>query len=70
MLIVPPFLPINVLPLGIRTSISFKLDDWHYLAVLAFEVLNVPATSAPVERIFSQAGLATRSHRNRTEFSF
>uniref|UniRef100_A0A915EHD7 HAT C-terminal dimerisation domain-containing protein n=1 Tax=Ditylenchus dipsaci TaxID=166011 RepID=A0A915EHD7_9BILA len=26
-----------------------------------------PATSAPIERIFSQAGLATSKHRNRTE---
>uniref|UniRef100_A0A915CVS2 HAT C-terminal dimerisation domain-containing protein n=1 Tax=Ditylenchus dipsaci TaxID=166011 RepID=A0A915CVS2_9BILA len=38
------------------------------IAVLALEVLSIPATSAPMERVFSQAGLATARHRNRTSF--
>uniref|UniRef100_A0A915DMK1 HAT C-terminal dimerisation domain-containing protein n=1 Tax=Ditylenchus dipsaci TaxID=166011 RepID=A0A915DMK1_9BILA len=37
------------------------------IAVLAMEVLSVPARSAPIERIFSQSGVATSKHRNRTE---
>uniref|UniRef100_A0A915ENH5 HAT C-terminal dimerisation domain-containing protein n=1 Tax=Ditylenchus dipsaci TaxID=166011 RepID=A0A915ENH5_9BILA len=48
---------------------SYLSSDCHQLAVFALEILSVPATSAPVERIFLQAGLATRSLRNRTEFS-
>uniref|UniRef100_A0A915D6W3 HAT C-terminal dimerisation domain-containing protein n=1 Tax=Ditylenchus dipsaci TaxID=166011 RepID=A0A915D6W3_9BILA len=37
------------------------------VAKLALEVLSVSISSAPVERIFSQAGLATARHRNRTK---
>uniref|UniRef100_A0A915DUX1 HAT C-terminal dimerisation domain-containing protein n=1 Tax=Ditylenchus dipsaci TaxID=166011 RepID=A0A915DUX1_9BILA len=48
---------------------GFLSSDWHALAVLALQVLIVPATSAPIERIFSQAGLATRGLRNRTNVS-
>ena len=33
------------------------------LSILAFQVLCVPATSAPVERVFSQSGLLFRPHR-------
>jgi hypothetical protein len=40
---------------------------WCGIAKLALEVLAVPATSSPVERVFSQAGLATGKHRNRTK---
>uniref|UniRef100_A0A915CSF1 HAT C-terminal dimerisation domain-containing protein n=1 Tax=Ditylenchus dipsaci TaxID=166011 RepID=A0A915CSF1_9BILA len=38
------------------------------IAIFALEVLTIPATSAPIERIFSQAGLATTAHRNKTSF--
>uniref|UniRef100_A0A915E9V1 HAT C-terminal dimerisation domain-containing protein n=1 Tax=Ditylenchus dipsaci TaxID=166011 RepID=A0A915E9V1_9BILA len=38
------------------------------IATLALEVLSIPTTSAPIERVFSQAGLATARHRNRTSF--
>uniref|UniRef100_A0A915DWV9 HAT C-terminal dimerisation domain-containing protein n=2 Tax=Ditylenchus dipsaci TaxID=166011 RepID=A0A915DWV9_9BILA len=38
------------------------------IATPALEVLSIPATSAPIERVFSQAGLATARHRNRTSF--
>uniref|UniRef100_A0A915E9X7 HAT C-terminal dimerisation domain-containing protein n=1 Tax=Ditylenchus dipsaci TaxID=166011 RepID=A0A915E9X7_9BILA len=37
------------------------------VAKLALEVLSVSISSAHVERIFSQAGLATARHRNRTK---
>ena len=33
------------------------------LSVLAFQVLCVPATSAPVERVYTQCGLLFRPHR-------
>uniref|UniRef100_A0A915DGU0 HAT C-terminal dimerisation domain-containing protein n=1 Tax=Ditylenchus dipsaci TaxID=166011 RepID=A0A915DGU0_9BILA len=40
--------------------------EYRSVAVLALKVLSVPATSAPIERVFSLAGLATRNQRNRT----
>uniref|UniRef100_A0A915D0B1 HAT C-terminal dimerisation domain-containing protein n=1 Tax=Ditylenchus dipsaci TaxID=166011 RepID=A0A915D0B1_9BILA len=40
--------------------------EYRSVAVLALEVLSVPATSAPIERVLSLAGLATRNQRNRT----
>uniref|UniRef100_A0A915ENK8 HAT C-terminal dimerisation domain-containing protein n=1 Tax=Ditylenchus dipsaci TaxID=166011 RepID=A0A915ENK8_9BILA len=47
-----------------------KLIDTEYksLAIMALEILTVPATSAPIERVISSAGLATRGQRNKTEF--
>uniref|UniRef100_A0A915DXU0 HAT C-terminal dimerisation domain-containing protein n=1 Tax=Ditylenchus dipsaci TaxID=166011 RepID=A0A915DXU0_9BILA len=47
-----------------------NLEDWHALAVSALQVLSVPATSALIERIFSQAGLATRGLRNQTNYDY
>ena len=38
------------------------------LSILAFQVLWVPATSAPVERVFSQSGLLFRPHPARLSF--
>ena len=35
------------------------------LSILAFQVLCVPATSAPVERVFSQSGLLFWPHQAR-----
>uniref|UniRef100_A0A915CQC0 HAT C-terminal dimerisation domain-containing protein n=1 Tax=Ditylenchus dipsaci TaxID=166011 RepID=A0A915CQC0_9BILA len=37
------------------------------LATLAMDILAITATSAPIERVFSQARLATSRHRSRTE---
>uniref|UniRef100_A0A915DPU2 HAT C-terminal dimerisation domain-containing protein n=1 Tax=Ditylenchus dipsaci TaxID=166011 RepID=A0A915DPU2_9BILA len=42
--------------------------DANPIAVLAIEVISIPVTSAPVERIFSQAGMATATHRNKASF--
>jgi hypothetical protein len=41
-------------------------DQFGPLAELAKCLLPVPATSAPVERVFSQAGIATCNRKNRT----
>uniref|UniRef100_A0A915ENJ2 HAT C-terminal dimerisation domain-containing protein n=1 Tax=Ditylenchus dipsaci TaxID=166011 RepID=A0A915ENJ2_9BILA len=38
------------------------------IAQLAMEILSIPATSSPIERILSQAGLATNNHRNKASF--
>jgi hypothetical protein len=37
------------------------------LTTLAFDLFSVTATSAPIERIFSHAGIATFGRRNRLE---
>jgi hypothetical protein len=37
--------------------------EWDPIRRLALNVLCVPATSAPIERAFSQCGFATRHHR-------
>uniref|UniRef100_A0A915ES43 HAT C-terminal dimerisation domain-containing protein n=1 Tax=Ditylenchus dipsaci TaxID=166011 RepID=A0A915ES43_9BILA len=47
---------------------SMMNTDARPIAVFAIKVLAIPATSALIERIFSQAGLATTKHRNRTAF--
>ena len=39
------------------------LNQYKSLSLLAKKVLSVPATSAPVERIFSQSGFIFRQHR-------
>uniref|UniRef100_A0A915EU67 HAT C-terminal dimerisation domain-containing protein n=1 Tax=Ditylenchus dipsaci TaxID=166011 RepID=A0A915EU67_9BILA len=48
---------------------NYLSSDWHSMAILALEILTVPATSAPIERIFSHAGLASNGNRNRTNFN-
>ena len=47
--------------------ISVGEDDWKPLKDLAFKIMAIPATSAPIERVFSQAGLATARHRSNTK---
>ena len=42
---------------------------WKDVAQLSLELLAIPATSCPVERVFSQAGFATARHRNRTQMN-
>jgi hypothetical protein len=42
-----------------------KAKTYPYLHVLALRVLCVPATSAPVERVFSTSGFVIRPHRGR-----
>jgi hypothetical protein len=40
-----------------------KSSIYKTLSQLATKVLCVPATSAPVERVFSQSGFLMRQHR-------
>ena len=42
-----------------------QVDDWGPLALLARRVLAAPASSAPVERIFSQASRIVSKRRHR-----
>jgi len=44
---------------------SKNKDRYPQLHVLAVKLLSVPASSAPVERIFSRGGLILRPHRAR-----
>uniref|UniRef100_A0A915EQX4 HAT C-terminal dimerisation domain-containing protein n=1 Tax=Ditylenchus dipsaci TaxID=166011 RepID=A0A915EQX4_9BILA len=44
---------------------SFMDTDAEATGILALEVLTIPATIAPIERIFSQVGLATTAHRKK-----
>ena len=60
--------------LGLRTSVDLSADPWKAVQQEAqFTVLHslfekifcAPATSAPVERVFSHSGLFMRPHRAR-----
>jgi hypothetical protein len=44
-----------------------NLEEWKAVKDLAFKILAIPASSAPVVRVFSQAGLATSRHRCNTK---
>ena len=49
-----------------ETDLIFdKKNHFPYLYRLAVRVLCVPATSAPVERVFSRSGILMRPHRSR-----
>lgn len=39
--------------------------EYPILCSIAWEVLSVPATSAPIERVFSHAGIASGGRRSR-----
>lgn len=41
----------------------YNKDKYPHLHELALKVLSVPASSAPVERVFSAVGLLMRPHR-------
>ena len=48
------------------TNLIFKKKEFYpYLHRLAVRILSVPATSAPVERVFSSSGIIMRPHRSR-----
>lgn len=56
---------------GSEDSVIYPLQYWYGqanqytdLAALAKKLLVVPATSAPVERVFSHGGLIMRPHRS------
>ena len=42
-----------------------KANSYPYLSLLARRILCVPATSAPIERVFSTSGFIIRPHRGR-----
>uniref|UniRef100_A0A915DCX6 HAT C-terminal dimerisation domain-containing protein n=1 Tax=Ditylenchus dipsaci TaxID=166011 RepID=A0A915DCX6_9BILA len=42
--------------------ITEVIKEARSVAILAIEVLSIPATSSTIERIFSQAGLTTNGH--------
>jgi len=44
---------------------AYSLPQFHHLRPLFCKLWCVPATSAPVERIFSQSGIIMRPHRAR-----
>ena len=44
---------------------SENKDRFPHMSTLAVKVLSVPASSAPVERIFSTGGIIMRPHRSR-----
>jgi len=41
----------------------YSEKEYHLLRPLLSKIFSIPATSAPVERIFSQGGIIMRSHR-------
>ena len=61
--------------LQVTTSISVDMDPLEYwtsesktyplLSSLSFDILSIPASSAPIERVFSTAGESTSGKRNR-----
>uniref|UniRef100_A0A915D706 Transposase n=1 Tax=Ditylenchus dipsaci TaxID=166011 RepID=A0A915D706_9BILA len=44
------------------------MEDGKDIAKLALKILAITGTNTPVVRVFSQCGLATERHRNRTDF--
>jgi len=49
--------------LGLVALINFRLDKFTSIRPLFEQILCVPASSAPVERVFSQSGLVMRPNR-------
>uniref|UniRef100_A0A915DC86 HAT C-terminal dimerisation domain-containing protein n=1 Tax=Ditylenchus dipsaci TaxID=166011 RepID=A0A915DC86_9BILA len=48
--------------LSIKDVFKVITEEARSVAILAIEVLSIPATSSTIERIFSQAGLTTNGH--------
>ena len=49
----------------ILSNIYFQ--DYLPIKELAMKIFAIPLTSAPIERVFSHVGFATRLHRSNTE---
>ena len=58
-------LTMTVLPSNILDFWKEKFEEYSPLSKVANHALSVPASSAPVERIFSAGGLIMRPHRAR-----
>jgi hAT family C-terminal dimerisation region len=56
----------NVLP-KFYMIIILQIKEYSKIKTLAFEIFSVPASSAPIERIFSHASFATARHRSNTK---
>jgi len=48
-----------------RFALLYESDKYPSLHSLSLKVLTVPATSSPVEQVFSQSGFLFRQHRGK-----